>query len=81
MTETKKLVRAYNELAMNLPDKVWTKRFAHPRMELVGNRVYMEYNVKVDDKLVPKRELVAVSEVAKEILRLKRRAYEKGAKL
>jgi len=78
MTEVKKLVRAYNALAMSLPNKVWTARFSNPRMEVMGNKVFMEYSVKFGDAYVPKREPVKASEVATEIQRLKRRAYERG---
>ena len=78
MNEVTKLVRVYNTLAMSLPNKVWTKRFAHPRMENQGTRVFMEYNVMVDKVLVPKREPVKIADVPLEIQRLKRRAYERG---
>ena len=78
MTATNKLVREYNTLAMSLPDKVWTPRFAHPRMELVGTKVMMEYNIKHDHKYVPQRKPVLVEDIPEEIQRLKRRAAERS---
>ena len=78
MKTTKELVRTYNTLAISLPDKVWTARFDHPRMELVANRVYLEYNIRQAGQLIPRREPVLVEDLPTELLRLKRRAYERG---
>ena len=77
MTETKRLVRAYNELAMGLPDRAWTKRFAHPRMELVGTRVRLQYTVYQDHKFVPVDEPMPVEDIPAEIQRLRRRVAER----
>ena len=78
MTTTKQLVKAYNTLAMSMPDKVWTNRFAHPRMELVGTRVTLVYNHHVNNQFVPIKESIPIAEIPDEIDKLKRRAKERG---
>ena len=77
MTEAKKRVKEYNALAISLPDRVWSTHFAHPRMEVKGDRVYMTYYHNVEGEHVAIREPIAVAAILGELQRLKRRASER----
>ena len=72
-------VKQHNAEAMIVPDWVWTKRFAHPRMENAAGsgRITFEYQEAVKGghpgQTEPQHKTITTTEAYAEIGRLKRR--------
>jgi len=70
----KEIAKEFNTLAIAAPDRMWTVKLAHPRMEAIGDKVKYQYGVWCEDthKLETCSERIGMTEAARLLRKLRR---------